>query len=522
MAANTLYYFAAGGTGALSVEPLLHLCAAGVGPDRLAVILIDADVGSPALGRAQELIGLYDEVRRAFGRPAQGFFRTELIRTSRAESVWSPLGVGDAARLGSVALQDFVQQPRMAGPTEDARVLFDLLFSREQQIEQLREGFRGNPAIGSILMHGLKETPFFKELMNSAKNDTSARFFATGSVFGGTGASGLPVLANVLRGIGIDSARIGAALVTPYYSLGEPSREEQQSNRLKPDSAKFMRATAAALPTYTRGHTDYGALYVIGDDQSLPKPRKTFSSGGPEQLNDPHFVELYAAMAALDFVERGAQHGGAPRYVTAGDAEPTWSDLPVGRVAQEELATFLVASNFFLHYFGSTRSPADEQRLTGELQKLPWIDDADLKPDFVRTHSEQLNLLGRYFDAVWGYLWATGENYRALRLADFSSRGRCEVPVPHTYASSKSQPRVPLPMVEKCLWGRAARRQKSWFRKGAADALTSPAEMFNWYNEVNKLDVQGMPGLLRYLREGSKRFIGDWFSAATEARGVTV
>jgi len=39
---------------------------------------------------------------------------------------------------------------------------------------------------------------------------------------------------------------------------------------------------------------------------------------------------------------------------------------------------------------------------------------------------------------------------------------------------------------------------------------------------VNKLDVQGLPGLLRYLREGSKRFIGDWFSAATEARGVTV
>src|SRR5215212_6288482 len=117
MSANTLYYFAAGGTGALSVEPLLHLCAAGVGPDRLAIILIDADVGSPALGRAQELIGLYDEVRRAFGRPAQGFFRTELIRTGRAESVWSPLGVGDAARLGSVALQDFVQQPRMAGPT---------------------------------------------------------------------------------------------------------------------------------------------------------------------------------------------------------------------------------------------------------------------------------------------------------------------------------------------------------------------------------------------------------------------
>jgi hypothetical protein len=95
------------------------------------------------------------------------------------------------------------------------------------------------------------------------------------------------------------------------------------------------------------------------------------------------------------------------------------------------------------------------------------------------------------------------------------------VRLPHTYASAQSQPEVPLPMVEKCLWGRAARRQKGWFRKGAADALTSPAEMFNWYNEVNKLDVQGLPGLLRYLREGSERFIADWFSAATEARKVT-
>src|SRR5437868_4187251 len=100
MPSDTLYYFAVGGTGALTVEPLILLCAAGLGPTRLAVTLIDADAANPAFARAQMLLKQYGDVRNSFGRPANGFFRTELIRTKRSESVWSPLGSADPGQAG--------------------------------------------------------------------------------------------------------------------------------------------------------------------------------------------------------------------------------------------------------------------------------------------------------------------------------------------------------------------------------------------------------------------------------------
>jgi hypothetical protein len=522
MSNRTLHYFAVGGTGALSVEPLLLLCAAGIGPSRLAVTLIDADAANPSFARAQALLKLYSEVRQAFDSPVEGFFRTELIRTKRSESVWSPLGAPGAPEAGDLSLERFVERARMAGENRDAGILFDLLFSVEQQKEQLREGFRGNPAIGSILMHGLKESTFFRELMNSARGDTTAAFFVTGSVFGGTGASALPVLAEVLVSEGIEPSRIGAAVVTPYFSLAEPSQRERQDGRLKPDSSVFLRNTAAALPTYTRGLSRYGSLYVVGDEESLPRPRSTYSAGGPTQRNDPHVVELYAALAALDFARderRDPATATAVHYVTTGSAEPSWSDLPLQPDERRELLTFAVAANFFLTYFGLTRNGAEQQDLIDELKTQPWTKHIGLAPQFVRTDAGALDLLGRYFAATWGYLWAATHNYVALRLVSFATRASRRVPTPQEYASVEREADLVLPRIDNCLDGYSPPRKGGMFGlfKRGEDQLESDAQMFRWFNQVRREDVKGLHGFLTYLHDGTRLFTDEWYSPTTRA-----
>ena len=313
---TTLYYFAIGGTGALSVEPLVHLCAAGLGPPSLRVVLIDADSASPSVERALELLKQYRQVREAFGRPAQGFFRTDISPTLPNEVHWSPIGKENpGAEGGNTTLATYVTETRMDGSLRNARLLFDLLYSKQQRDELLREGFRGNPAIGSILLNGLKDTRLIESLRKSAEGDTGKAFFATGSIFGGTGAAGLPVVANLLQPEREDHetsaawedrragfrAQLGAALITPYFSLPPAPDDAAGRGRLHPDSSSFLRNTRAALPTYTRGRTGYGSMYVIGDSRSLPHQRRRYSAGGKEQRNDPHAVELYAALAALHF-----------------------------------------------------------------------------------------------------------------------------------------------------------------------------------------------------------------------------
>ncbi|HKG95382.1 MAG TPA: hypothetical protein VKA84_25910 [Gemmatimonadaceae bacterium] len=517
---KTLYYFAVGGTGALTVEPLLLLCAAGVGPRRLAVVLIDADAANPALARAQALLKNYEQVREAFGKPEQGFFSTELVRTQRSQSVWSPLGV-DAAQGGDLSLERFAERARMAGPNRAAGTLFDLLFSTEQQKEQLHEGFRGNPAIGSILMHGLKESTFLKELMNSARQDTGALFYAAGSIFGGTGASALPVLAEVLTGAGIARERIGAALVTPYYSLPEPGQGEQQNGRLKPDSSIFLRNTAAALPTYTHGHAKYGALYVIGDASSLPQVRTTYSAGGATQRNDPHALELFIALAAVDFVSREWEAADPPAsrmmYATVGGEEPGWQDLPLTEDEKKELLTYIVAANFYLQYFGETRSGPRQQELGAELDRMVWFRDIGLDAGFVRARSRELDLLGRWFASSWSYLWASSHNTVALRLVDFSGPSAASVNAPQEYARSAEHATIPLPRVDKCLAGFSPRQKKGGFLglgKGGDDQITSLAEVFAKFNTVKRSDVTGLPGFLAYLHDGIRKFVDDWYSPA--------
>src|SRR4029079_8821216 len=133
MADRTLHYFAVGGTGCLTVEPLLHLSAAGLGPARLGIIAVEAAAVTSALGRALNLIDLYTRVRSMFCNPSEGFLRTELIRVELRQSFWSPLGDGTSSALGEQTLEMYVQRARMDGRLSNALSLLDLLFSPQQQ-----------------------------------------------------------------------------------------------------------------------------------------------------------------------------------------------------------------------------------------------------------------------------------------------------------------------------------------------------------------------------------------------------
>ncbi|HET7233902.1 MAG TPA: hypothetical protein VFJ16_28080 [Longimicrobium sp.] len=516
---NTLYYFAIGGTGALSVEPLVHLCAAGLGPPSLRVVLIDADSASPSVERALELLDQYRRVREAFGRPARGYFRTDIDPTRHDRVHWSPIGrENPGADGGNTTLSTYVTETRMAGSLEDARLLFDLLYSERQQDEALREGFRGNPAIGSILLNGLKDAGLMADIRKSAEGDTAKAFFATGSIFGGTGAAGLPVVASVLQperdGHETEGAwrerqasfrsRMGAAVITPYFSLPPAQNDAATRGRLHPDSSSFLRNTRAALPTYVRERTGYGSLYVVGDSRSLPHQRRVYSAGGKEQRNDPHAVELYAALAALHFAaERpDSAEEAVFHYTRVTGLAPTWADVPLGGGARLQLQSLLVAANFFLQYFGATRGDHDERRLMRELHTLPWMAHVGLSAGLVRENRDALDALGAYFAELWGYLFAlqlapTAQQTR-LALVRFGEGEGVRVRTPARYPFSDHEPAFTLPRVDATVPG-----------LGEAVALPQNVDFFRWFNRVHDTDPRGIAGFLHYLHAAAMGYVRD-------------
>src|SRR5665811_395872 len=93
LAQRTLTVFAVGGSGIRAMEPLVHLCAFGLGPRRLRLVLIDPDQSNAAVGQIRRLLDRYHAVRDHLS-PASApgtYFRTEIIETSGRTSVWSPI-----------------------------------------------------------------------------------------------------------------------------------------------------------------------------------------------------------------------------------------------------------------------------------------------------------------------------------------------------------------------------------------------------------------------------------------------
>src|SRR5690348_13588398 len=145
-AQRSLTYFALGGSGIRALEPLLHLCALGLGPRQLNVVLIDPDQSNAAIERTKTRLRLYQRIRSALledGAPADGYFRTEIKDVVGQSVVWSP--IADDATQQSCVFQSRVDRPLMNGSSKQLGQLFDLLYAERIRKMDLTLGFRGVP-----------------------------------------------------------------------------------------------------------------------------------------------------------------------------------------------------------------------------------------------------------------------------------------------------------------------------------------------------------------------------------------
>jgi len=118
-----------------------------------------------------------------------------------------------------------------------------------------------------------------------------------GSLFGGTGASGIPELVKAIRE-DKPKACIATVFLLPYFTMERPD-----GGAINP--ALFFSKTKAALSFYKTSGTNklINSRYYVGD----PNPtRVRYAEGGKEQENAAHMVELAAAMFIAHFVNDNA------------------------------------------------------------------------------------------------------------------------------------------------------------------------------------------------------------------------
>lgn len=356
------YLIGIGGTGARVVEAVLHCCAAGFAPPGLTdltVFLVDPDEGNGNLSRTKTLVAQYQRARDALAERDGDDVR--LFGT--------PVAAPDPFVWGifsdqNMSLGRYINHELAAKSSPEVAQLMEVLFSGEELGTRLNEGFRGHPSIGAVVMANTPDDvePWqsFWADVEASQGEGAVRVFLVGSIFGGTGAAGVPTFGapNMLkwdrraaitpagapgvggaRGAGQSKIFLGAALVLPYFTVDLADLPADRTE-LFVTPADFPIATKAALQYYDEkdasGKLAFDQIYLLGD--SLPQPVGKFSPGNRDQQNRPHYVEVAGALAALDFFRQDPTSDGVregPRFFAAsrGGTEVDWRALPVTRDA---------------------------------------------------------------------------------------------------------------------------------------------------------------------------------------------
>ena len=300
-----LYIFGIGGTGSRVLKSLVMMMTAGVKikdnkgvPYEIVPIIIDPDHAAADFTRTVKLMQDYNKIhdRIDHNNKTKNTFFGNKINLEIIPSVRIPLN-----NTLDVDFKEYIGLPLMKdtdGKPDANYALASVLFSEKNLDSKMEVGFKGNPNIGSVVLNQFAMSKEFIDFAASfGQND---RIFIISSIFGGTGASGFPLLLKKLRAAGeemsgnnnVKNAVIGAVTVLPYFDV-KPSENSEI------DSSTFVSKTKAALSYYDRNITEANALYYIGD-RDVTKQYEN-SVGGNTQRNEAHFVELAAALAISDF-----------------------------------------------------------------------------------------------------------------------------------------------------------------------------------------------------------------------------
>lgn len=330
-----LFLIAIGGTGMRCLESFVHLCAAGLFDNHtIDILTLDTDQSNGNKKRVEDLVELYNRVKTDEGTEFGGCATTNTFFSAKLKlyRFFTDYSKDNRSTLSSLALTNSLN----AQQKQDNQDLSDLFFEKDSvQDFKLDHGYRAQTHLGSMLMyHGIIESArnakkggddikyqdrelekFLQELNQHAAN---ARVFVFGSVFGGTGASSIPViplalsealkiLTNGTTEINLSKALFGSTLLTDYFTFDNPTEKELEKEKVIATSNHFALNSQAALSFYnddTTVQSTYKRMYHIGWPSTL---KNNYSNngkvltGGAEQKNPCHVIEMMCAVAAYDF-----------------------------------------------------------------------------------------------------------------------------------------------------------------------------------------------------------------------------
>lgn len=388
------FIFAIGGTGSRVLRSLTMLMASGVKgmTEDICPIIIDYDLHNGDKDRAITCMKKYSEIQNlvANGEGAKlednnngyrPYFSTKIGQLNGITN-WS-WQFNLRKEIESLKYSDYIDYDKVnlyAPISQDfVNCLYDSnINSVYAELNlNMKEGFQGNPNIGSVVFNDLKGCPEFNAFSNSFR--AGDRIVVIGSIFGGTGSSGIPKIVNAIRNhskADIKKASLSVVLVLPYFAVNSSNDKE-----ISIKSNIFNSKTKAALNYYERSglNAQINSIYYVGDKvQTKVEPHL----GNKEQKNNAHIVELIGAMSVAHFIT-SAQNGNQRlkyKFNAANDIvdgigiheligeSNSWAQNEFVTSILHNLINFVLSVHYFLDNIVCSQKRMDERQFYKELK----------------------------------------------------------------------------------------------------------------------------------------------------------
>lgn len=435
---DRLFVIAIGGTGMRCLESFVHLCAIGMFDNTtISILTLDTDQDNGNKDRVESLVDLYNKVKSDDpnnidgGQPNAKTFFSAKLRLYRFHTSYTDVNRKTYKVLSGVNSGIYKNEN-----ADVANLFFD---EATVQSFDLAHGYRAQTHLGSMLMyHGIVEAArnvidnesgasnaekdlrdFLYELQGS---QSTARVFVFGSIFGGTGASSIPVIpvaladaVNILSGgtktLNTNTVKFASTLLTDYFTFRAPDNVQKGNDKVIADANNFALNCQAALQFYQADptvKTTYKRFYHVGWSDfgvaDVSNKGTETMTGGHDQKNACHVVELMCACAAYDFfmADDTALTNETAQYLyrTIDEKKLHGSDfISDGTLFESKLGSFFSLAHIVLSQYEAAWT---DVKTSGTKGLLKAIHDKKFY-DYDGITDEQAQDIDKYFRDYFGY-----------------------------------------------------------------------------------------------------------------------
>jgi hypothetical protein len=439
-------FIAVGGSGTKVAEALVRLLAVGFptknenniltsAGDKLEIWRVDPDRSS---GSAEDLRDCLGEYRQIQSYLSDGNASITLANSRWAMDIETNVRDLDPLDLPRADAEDNEIKTLRGvldsqyGTSKSSLALLSPFFATKDLDVVIDRGFYQKPFIGSAVMSifakSLEDdsTPAGKKAGLTAYNNTPTNFFLCGSLHGGTGACGVPVMAQFLNRRKNENPgwgwNIGGCMLAPFVKPPNPPfqalaegvtfteldinvylesfgnelafqglNEDEKRELVKQILLGFfadpndMELRSRQGLTYYKDHTSdfFDELYLVG--KPFPNQLKTWSNGGRTQKNPLNSADFVGAISALNFFSQA--NTGKPDSYTIGSSN---FDIPQDNMRLGHLPTYKI---------GTTEIDAEKVLLSIGManhlisHQIPWNKIKESARDFkICAYYEKRNL----------------------------------------------------------------------------------------------------------------------------------